>query len=146
ASGSNDCTMRIWNVATGQAEQTFEDHLDRIESVAFSPGGNKVASGSIDRTVRIWNITTGQAERTLEGHSGEVASIPLWPDGSKSRSFYSIDSSRLWVTRNGLRILYLPFDFRPGCFAFKGSTLAIGTDTGRVAIITFRSDVSEEIV
>jgi hypothetical protein len=33
------------------------------------------------------------------------------------------------VTQNGLRILYLPFDFRPSHFTTKGSTLAIGTGT-----------------
>ena len=103
-----------------------------------------MVSGSDDGTVRVWNVATGQAEQTLEGHSGSVLSVAFSSDDSKPHSIYSVDSSRLWVTQNGLRILYLPFDFRPNHFATKGSTLAIGTDTGRVAIIIFRSDVKEE--
>src|SRR6266516_3748247 len=149
ASGSGDRTVRIWNVATGQAEQTLKGHSGWIRSVVFSPDGSKVASGSDDRTVRIWNVATGQAEQTLEGHSDWVTSVVFSRDGSKSYSFYSMDSSRVWVTQNGLRILYLPFDFRPSRFATNylattGSTLAIGADTGRVAIVIFRSDVSKE--
>jgi WD40 repeat protein len=112
----------------------------------FSPDGSKVASGSDHRTVRVWNVATGQAEQTLEGHSDSVASMVFSPDGSKSHSFYSMDGSGLWVTQNGLRALYLPFDFRPHHFATKGSTLAIGTGTGRVAIVIFRPDDKEETI
>jgi WD40 repeat protein len=139
ALGSYDGTVRVWNAATGQVEQTLEGHSDRVTSVAFSPDGGKVASGSYDGTVRVWNAATGQVEQTLEGHSGGVASIAFSPDSGKCRSFYSVNRSGLWVTRNDLRILYLPFDFRPGHFASRGRTLAIGARTGRVAITTFRS-------
>jgi len=146
ASGSDDGTVRVWNVAMGQAEQALKGHSSSVSNVTFSPDGSKVTSRSDDGTVRVWNIATGQAEQTLEGHSDSVSSVALSPDGSKSHLFYSMDNSRLWVTQNGLRILYLPFAFRPSHFATNGSTLAIGTRTGRVAIVTFRSDVKEEAV
>jgi WD40 repeat protein len=145
-SGSDDGTVCIWNVATGQAEQTLEDHSNSVSSVVFSPDGSKLASGSDDRTVRIWNVATGQAEQTLEGHSDSVSGVALPLDDSKSHSFYSMDSSMLWVTQNDSRILYLPFDFRPIHFATKDSTLAIGTGTGRVAIVRFSSDVKEKFI
>jgi WD40 repeat protein len=134
--------QRDWS----QAEQTLEGHSDSVSSVAFSPDGSKVVSGSGDRTVRVWNVATGQAEQTVEGHSDSVSSVAFSPDDRKSRSGYSMDSSRLWVTQNGLRILSLPFDFRPNHFATKGSTLAIGTRTGRVAIVIFLSDVKGETI
>src|SRR6266516_1726166 len=151
ASGSDDRTVRIWNVATGQAEQTLEGHSGSVTSVVFSPDGSKVASGSPDGTVRIWNVATGQAEQTLEGVSSSVTSVVFSPDSSKSHSFYSMDSSGVWVTQNGLRILYLPFDFRPNRYstdhlATKGNTLAIGACTGRVAIVIFHSDVKEKTI
>jgi WD40 repeat protein len=136
ASGSRDDTVRVWNVATGQAEQTLETGCRSVSSVAFSPDGSKVMSESDNRrAVQEWDVVTRQAEQTLEGSASSVA---FSPDGNKSHSFYSIDSSRLWVTQNGMRILYLPFNFRPSHFATKGGTLAIGTGTGRVAIIIFR--------
>ena len=62
-------------------------------------------------------------------------------DGSQSHSFYSVDSSRAWVTQNGSRILYLPLDYRSDAVVIEGSTLAIGAASGRVTTITFISDI-----
>ena len=53
ASGSWDRTVRIWNVATGQAEQTLKGHSRLVNSVVFSPDGSRLASGSDDCTVRV---------------------------------------------------------------------------------------------
>ena len=125
----------------GKSEQTLEGHSDWVLSVAFSPDGSRLASGSDDRTVRVWNVATGQVEQTLEGHSDTVLSVAFSRDSSKFHSFYSVDGAGEWVIQNGSRILYLPFDFRPGHIATKGEILAIGAKSGRVTIITFRSDI-----
>jgi WD40 repeat protein len=70
ASASDDRTVRVWDVATGKAERTFEGHSGSVRSVMFSPDGSKLASASNDRTVRVWDVATGKVERTFEGHSG----------------------------------------------------------------------------
>jgi len=43
-SGSDDSTVRVWDIATGQADQTLTGHSDEVTSVAFSPDGKKVVS------------------------------------------------------------------------------------------------------
>ena len=118
-------------------EQTLEGHSDPVKSVAFSHDGSRLASGSDDRTVRVWNVATGQVEQTLEGHSGSVNSVISLSDGSEFDSFYSVDGSGDWVMQDGSRILYLPFNCRPGQVATRGRTLAIGAQSGRVTIISF---------
>ena len=59
-SGSDDMTVRIWNVMTGEIEARLEGHRDMVMSVAFSYDGSQVVSGSEDKTVWIWNTLTGE--------------------------------------------------------------------------------------
>ena len=47
ASGSEDQTIRLWDVATGQPRGApLTGHRDQVCSVAFSPDGKTLASGS----------------------------------------------------------------------------------------------------
>lgn len=56
ASGSDDNTVRLWDVASGNLLRTLEGHTDWVRSVAFSPDGRTLASGSSDDTVRMWGV------------------------------------------------------------------------------------------
>ena len=60
-SGSNDTTVRIWNVNTGEMERVLEGHTDTVLSLAFSPDGTRVISGSRDSMVLIWDAITGES-------------------------------------------------------------------------------------
>jgi len=59
ASGSDDCTVRVWDAATGAELVCLRGHEREITSVAFDPTGRRVASGSGDRTLRVWDAATG---------------------------------------------------------------------------------------
>ena len=72
ASGSDDGTVRLWDVATGQQiGNPLTGHTGRSGSVAFSPDGKTLASGSDDGTVRLWDVATRQQiGNPLIGHTG----------------------------------------------------------------------------
>ena len=65
ASGSEDKTVKLWAVETGQNLATLQGHGESINSVAISPDGTKLASGSDDRTIRLWELPTGRALDTF---------------------------------------------------------------------------------
>ena len=54
ASGSNDKTIKIWELSTGEVICTLTEHSAPIQSVAFSPDGQTLISGSWDKTIKIW--------------------------------------------------------------------------------------------
>ncbi|MCT7983692.1 NB-ARC domain-containing protein, partial [Laspinema sp. A4] len=55
-SGSNDNTLKVWNLATGEEERTLTGHSDWVGAVAISGDGQRVVSGSNDNTLKVWNL------------------------------------------------------------------------------------------
>ena len=56
ASGSDDKTIKIWDVTTGKVLNTLKGHEGSVWSVGFSPDGKKLASGSYDNTIILWDL------------------------------------------------------------------------------------------
>ncbi|CAF3763564.1 unnamed protein product [Rotaria socialis] len=57
ASGSQDKTVRLWNVETCSPLKVYVEHSDSILSLIFSSGDtNVILSGSRDQSLHIWNI------------------------------------------------------------------------------------------
>jgi WD40 repeat protein len=77
ASGSDDGTVRVWDVTTGDLLTTLEGHTDIVWSVAFNPvDGRVLASGSRDGTVRLWAATgAGALLQTLNGETPAAAGV-----------------------------------------------------------------------
>src|SRR5262249_53566480 len=80
--GGVDTEFRRWDGATGVLIPTFRGHAKAVESVAFSPVGERVLSGSIDRTIKVWDAATGALLHTFKGHSESVRAVAISPNGT----------------------------------------------------------------
>jgi len=107
ASGSNDDTIRIWDVVTGKSEKTLEGHTGYVFSVSWSPDGQQLASGSADTTIRIWDVANEKSEKTLVGHTGGITSVSWSPDGKQLASGSDDKTIRIWdvATQESKKIL-----------------------------------------
>ena len=91
--------MRLWDLATGTLQQTFEDHTALVTAVVFSPNGSKLASAS-SSTVRLWDVATGTLQQTLKDYADSVSAVVFSPDGSKL-ALASNGTVQLWDLLTG---------------------------------------------
>ena len=106
-SASDDRTLKVWDLRTGEALRTLEGHSASVKAVAVTPDGMRAVSASDDRTLKVWDLRTGEALRSLEGHSASVWSVALSPDGTRAVSASRDRTLKVWDLRTGevLRML-----------------------------------------
>ena len=71
ASGSDDKTVRIWDVESGECMQTLEGHSNWVTGVVFSPDGQKLYTASNDQTIRHWLVTDVPKEKEEKKQKNE---------------------------------------------------------------------------
>lgn len=120
-SSSQDGTVRLWDVASGQeiqwdretgaqvlvSEELVADtramvgHNGDVDSVAFSPDGRLAVSGSKDFTAIIWDVATGTELRQLRGHQENISKVAFSPDGRSILTGSKDASLILWDAQTG---------------------------------------------
>src|SRR5579875_529452 len=81
-SGSDDTTVRLWDLKRGRQRRTLIGHSDWVRAVAFASDGKTFASGSWDDTVRMWHVRRTRAySRFVSATLGGVWSLAFAPDG-----------------------------------------------------------------
>jgi WD40 repeat protein len=100
-SGSEDRTLKVWDLDTGQCRATFEGHTGDVVGVAITPNGKTAVSGSQDHTLKVWDLDTGQCRATFEGHTGGVYGIAITPDSRTAVSGSQDHTLKVWDLDTG---------------------------------------------
>ena len=83
------------------SEAIFSKVLGTVNSVAFSPNGQRLAIGDGKGSVQVWDLVTMQVVLMCTGHSGEVRSVAFSPDGQRLASGSSDKTVKLWASESG---------------------------------------------
>ncbi len=115
ATGSEDLTVKLWDVASGAEIRTFAGHAAEISAVAVVAGGELVVSGDEKGVIKLWNALTGKEISSIHGHAEQIAFLAFAPD---KRQFTSVCYGRImniWnaatgqVVKTTNHIVGLPF-------------------------------------
>ena len=115
-SGSDDTTVKLWDVQTGGVIKTFSGHTGWVWSVSISADCTTITSGSKDCTLRLWNIKTGECYHTIKCE-GEV----------KIARFSPTDPQHL-VSKVSSEVLQLDINGHQIRHPYKGSWIAFSPD------------------
>jgi WD40 repeat protein len=82
ASGSQDRSVKIWDVASGQRLYTLGDASDGLTSIAYAPSGKQIAAAGYDKTIYVWEVgdTDGRLLRSLIADEDSILALAWTPD------------------------------------------------------------------
>lgn len=116
-SASDDKTVRVWDVATGELLRTIRGQISRshggkIFTAALSPdnrwlaiGGwlDKVEDYDLDQLaqIRIIDFETGEIVRSLQGHESVMDGLAFGPDSRTLISGNTDESAIIWDVKTG---------------------------------------------
>jgi WD40 repeat protein/serine/threonine protein kinase len=100
-SGSEDNTIKLWDLNSGRCVRELVGHRHSVLSVYLSRKGEYALSGSTDRTVRLWSVETLECLKTMRGHEGVVTSVALSMERDLIVSGSEDSTIRLWRKDSG---------------------------------------------
>ncbi|MFJ3894020.1 AAA family ATPase [Streptomyces sp. NPDC090083] len=80
-------------------------HTDRVEALAWSPRGDRIATGAEDGTARIWTVGTRSTELLqIAEHPGPVLGFDISADGGHLAGGAIDHDIRIWRTGDGEKV------------------------------------------
>jgi WD40 repeat protein len=90
--GGNDGTVRTWDRDTGREHQHLQSDYVSVQTLAFSPDGNRMAIGGTPgaskpgKSATVLDTSSGAQIRRLGAHDEDIATVAFSPDGKRLAS------------------------------------------------------------
>ncbi|XP_012558462.1 U5 small nuclear ribonucleoprotein 40 kDa protein isoform X1 [Hydra vulgaris] len=97
-SGSDDCTIKIWDRRLKTSVQTFQNTYP-VTAVCFNDTTSQFMSGGIDNVIKVWDLRKNDIMFKMQGHTDSVTGFRLSPDGSFLLSNAMDNTVRVWDIR-----------------------------------------------
>jgi WD40 repeat protein len=141
ASASEDGSVRIWNVQTGNCIHVLKDHILPVRSVAFSTDGRLLATAGEDGRARVWEVQSGKCLHVFGKHRIKVYRAVFGPD-SRFLAVAGWDDNiiRVWDLESGKRVKTLKTkapQVTSVAFRHDGKLLASSGSDSRVYVWNF---------
>lgn len=108
ACGGRDGSVRVWDLASGDARFSISAHKKGVNAVSFSPDGRSLASAGNDGMVRIWDSGSGDLQWQMIGGAYAIPSVIFTQDGASLAiangdiiRFRDVDTQRFVLTLRG---------------------------------------------
>jgi WD40 repeat protein len=138
ATGSDDGTAKVWELAVGRELLTLQGHTSAVRCVSWSPDGKRLATGSADGTAKVWQAASGRELLTFRGHRHEVWSVSWSPDGKRLVSGSRDGRAKVWDAAGGRELFTLKghtfFEVAPVSWSPDGKRLAMGSGDGTATV------------
>lgn len=79
ATGSNDTTIKVWDMAQGKLKLTLSGHIMTVRDIAISDRHPYMFSASDDKLVKCWDLEKNMAIRDYYGHLSGVQTVSIHP-------------------------------------------------------------------
>ena len=102
--GSDDKSIRLWEVQTGREVLRLNRHAAGINALAYIADTNRVATASRDQTVRLWDLRSGLEVEQFDAQAGNVLDLAVSADGKRLASAHFDTILRIWDIGSGREI------------------------------------------
>ena len=147
-SGSDDSTLRVWRISTGELHHVLTGHSQRVSAVILDDERSRVISASLDSQVKVWDLKNGSCMFTLKGNELPVRFLALHRE-----HLSSADDTTIWTwsleTGNHVKRLAIDAGHISGLqihatrTIWGGNTAVMMQDTRTDECICLLSDLNE---
>jgi WD40 repeat protein len=102
ASGHFDGAVHLWRLPGLEPLGELGRHAARVQALAVSPDGRRLATAGDDRTVVLWDLARRRRLGTVGEHTAPVRAVAFSPDGSRLAAGAQDGTVRLYTLERTL--------------------------------------------